>query len=852
MKRTSLFFLLLLLTAFSFNARSQPGTNDPTFNPTDVGYNLGYGADDPIYTTAIQSDGKIIIGGVFESYNETQIYHFARLNADGTLDSTFYLSNGASSIVYTTVLQNDGKIIIGGNFTAYNGTARSRIARLNTDGTLDVTFNPGMGANSVIFTTAIQSNGKIIIGGEFSSYNGTTINRIARLNTDGTLDATFNIGTGVNYDVYSTAIQNDGKIIIGGEFTSYNGTVINHIARLNTDGTLDATFNTGIGLNSYINAITIQSDGKIIIGGDFTSYNGIARNRIARLNADGTLDVSFNSGTSVNSYVYSTSVQSDGKIIIGGEFTSFNGTAKNRIVRINTDGTLDATFNTDIGANGGVKTAIIQSNGKIIISGEFTSYNGTARNHITRINANGMLDTSFNPGTGANGFVYTSAIQSDGKIIIGGYFSSYNGTPRNNIARLNTGGTLDANFNPGTGANNYIYTTTIQSDGKILIGGQFNMYNGTVIGHIARLNANGTLDTTFNPGLGPNGDILTTAIQNDGKIIIGGEFTTCNGTPRNDIARLNTDGALDATFNLPTSLFYIISTTAIQSDGKIIIGGGFSSFISGNGSFGRLNNDGTVDATFNPGLFIYLGLGPDNHVSTISIQSDGKIIIGGDFTFYNGIGRNRVARILNCGTTSTITETACVSYTAPDGLVYTTSGIKTAIIPNSTGCDSIITINLTINPVDVSLTVNNTVITANGTGANYLWVDCDNNYSPVSGETNQSFTATVNGNFAVIVTQGSCSDTSVCTPITSVGMSSVQKNAFLSIYPNPVSDELIIEIKGSTEKNNFEILNALGQIVFKSNFIEKTTIQTRNFIPGVYFVKLENSQTFEIKKVVKE
>ena len=130
---------------------------------------------------------------------------------------------------------------------------------------------------------------------------------------------------------------------------------------------------------------------------------------------------------------------------------------------------------------------------------------------------------------------------------------------------------------------------------------------------------------------------------------------------------------------------------------------------------------------------------------------------------------------------------------------------------------------------------------------------------PVSGETNQSFTTTVNGNFAVIVTQGACSDTSVCTLITSVGMSSVETKEVLFIYPNPVSDELIIEINGSTEKNNFEILNSLGQIIFNGNFIEKTTVKTRNFPPGVYYVKLENmiagqtgEKIFEFKKIIKQ
>jgi uncharacterized delta-60 repeat protein len=358
-------------------------------------------------------------------------------------------------------------------------------------GALDLTFNPGTGANNYIWTSAIQNDGKIIIGGVFSSYNGTARSRIARLNADGTLDATFNPGIGANLDVRATAIQSDGKIIIVGDFTTYNGTARNYIARLNSDGSLDATFNPGTGANNIIWESNIQSDGKIIIGGDFTSYNGVARNFIARLNTDGTLDATFNAGTGANLRVHTTAIQSDGKIIIGGAFTTYNGTARNRIARLNADGSLDAAFNPGTGANDMVFTTAIQSDGKIIIGGIFTSFNGTARNRIARINADGSLDATFNPGTGANSPVYSTAIQSDGKIIIGGYFNSYNGTARNHIARLNTDGTLDNAFNPGTGANGYVYATAIQSDGKIIIGGDFQTYNGIARNYIARILVSG-------------------------------------------------------------------------------------------------------------------------------------------------------------------------------------------------------------------------------------------------------------------------------------------------------------------------------------------------------------------------
>jgi len=190
------------------------------------------------------------------------------------------------------------------------------------------------------------------------------------LNADGSLDTDFNPSVG-GHHVSTSAVQADGKIIIGGDFTTVNGTSRNRIARLNTDGSLDTSFNSGA--NNYVETITVQADGKIIIGGQFSAFNGTARNGIARLNADGTLDTSFNPGSGANSYVYTSAVQADGKIIIGGYFTTFNGTAHNRIARLNTDGSIDASFNPGSGANASVITSAVQADGKIIIGGGFTS-----------------------------------------------------------------------------------------------------------------------------------------------------------------------------------------------------------------------------------------------------------------------------------------------------------------------------------------------------------------------------------------------------------------------------------------------------------------------------------------------
>ena len=656
-----LLFLLFIGMAFVLPAHSQPGSNDPTFNTTDQGFGFGDGASSTVNTTAIQSDGKIIISGEFISYGGTARNGIARLNTDGSLDAGFNPGTGANNQIQSVAIQSDGKIIIVGLFTFFNGTARSRIARLNTDGSLDASFNPGTGANNTIQATSIQNDGKIIIGGLFTSYNGTARNKIARLNSDGSLDAGFNFGTGETNVIQPIAIQSDGKIIISGFFAINNEALAHRIVRLNVDGGLDATFNPGTGADNTIRAGAIQSDGKIIISGAFITYNGATRIRITRLNTDGSLDAGFNTGMGANGIIRTCAIQSDGKIIIGGVFTFYNGTMSNRIARLNTDGSLDAGFNTGTGASNTIQSLAIQSDGKIIIGGLFITYNGVTRNHITRLNTGGGLDESFNAGTGANNTIQTSSLQSDGKIIIGGDFNSYNGAARNKIARLNTDGSVDAGFNIGTGANSAIISTTIQNDGKIIIGGDFTTYNGTLTNKIARLNTNGSLDAGFNPGTGANSIIRSTAIQSDGKIIIGGTFTLYNGIVANRIARLNSDGSLDAGFTPGTGANNIIQTTAIQTDGKIIIGGSFTSY---NGTMvnriARLNTDGSLDAGFNPGT------GANNIIQTIAIQSDGKIIIVGYFTSFNGTVRRRITRLntdgsLDAGFTGTAANSTIFS-----------------------------------------------------------------------------------------------------------------------------------------------------------------------------------------------
>ena len=368
--------------------------------------------------------------------------------------------------------------------------------------------------------------------------------------TTNTTENNFDNSIGFNSSVFSIAIQPDGKIVCGGQFTQYKGVTNNRIIRLNTDGSKDSTFDNFIGFNSGVNSIAIQPDGKILVVGNFTTYKGLANVRIIRLNPDGSKDLTFNNSVGFNNNVLSMLIQSDGKILVGGAFTQYKGLIENRIIRLNSDGTKDLTFDNLVGFNGNPNSIAIQPDGKILIGGLFTTYKGLTENRIIRLNPDGSKDLTFDNLVGFNNQVYSIAIQPNGKILVVGDFTTYKGVSANRIVRLNTDGSIDTSFDYGTGFNNTMRTIVIQPDGKILIGGLFTTYKGLIENCIIRLNTDGSKDLTFNNSVGFDIQVFSIVIQNDGKILCGGGFTTYKGYSNNFIIKLNSDGSSSSTLNL--------------------------------------------------------------------------------------------------------------------------------------------------------------------------------------------------------------------------------------------------------------------------------------------------------------
>jgi uncharacterized delta-60 repeat protein len=669
--------LILLILASAFSAQAA-GEVDTTFNASAYGALTNQG---DVKVVKRQADGKILIGGQFTEVQGIGASGLARLNADGTVDTTFHPpdfashdSNNGSIVaggnIYAIAIQPDGKIIVGGNiFIGIFGQSgvRTGIRRLNTDGSIDSTFNPELLLfGSVVYDIKLQADGKILLGGLFTLSSSSTTSNLARLNADGTRDTAFTANTS-NAQIRDLEIQTDGKIVAGG-FSGGTSAPSAVVYRFNADGSNDAAFTAITSGSNTVEAVELQSDGKIVVAGNYLTLNTVSQGRVSRLNADGTLDLTFNTGgTGASAVVNDIAIRTDGKIIIGGNFSSFNGTPMQRIARLNTNGTLDNTFTnsgtiTDTAVNdvellpdsrilaglnpstlvnqvlrfsadgafdssfgartsrgGTVRQILQQPDGKILVGGEFLYANGVERHSLARFNTDGSLDTSFVPyfnNISPPQLIQAIALQPDGKIIVGAWHGIV-------LQRLNADGSQDLTFSAGLPSSSQVYSVAVQPDGKILIGGNLNL----ILPRFARLNTNGSRDNTFNPGQ-PDGIVHKIVFQPDGKILIGGLFGQISDIAvRRGLARYNADGVLDNTFNPPDGTNITVTDIDLQADGKIVQVGSH---------FRRLNINGTIDTSFAGGI--------NSDVYAVKIQPDGKILIGGGFSLVGETARNGIAR----------------------------------------------------------------------------------------------------------------------------------------------------------------------------------------------------------------
>jgi uncharacterized delta-60 repeat protein len=705
---------ITLLAALVGPAHAVPGFLDQTFGSFGTGGRIA--SDLGMGKVVLQTDGKIITA---ERDDQDRV-SVIRYLSNGTLDPTFdgdgiaaYALPGVNPFINCMAVQPDGKILVGG----VNGSPQNDflVVRLNPTGALDASF----GVNGFIYTDVfgngfdsaydllVQPDGKIVAAGIWKDPNSdATQFAVVRYNANGSLDATFD-GDGRRRIAYNTvsacsdvAIQSDGKLVLAG-YTDYAPNDYDFaVMRLNTNGSLDNTFDgdgivgTGIGGMDFAGSVAIQADGKIVVAGG-NQPGGTANGEIVRYLTNGALDASFDgdgkrilTGLTGNAFECDVAIQPDGKILYLDSRVEANGNQKFALYRMSSSGALDTSLDGDGEAlidfdpltsehERGTCIALLPD-GRIIVAGAGTQV------YIARLWPDGsidqgghvstdFLDALYDPNSLEMG--YGMAIQIDGKIVVAGDISRADFTGRGfALARYLPDGQLDASFGDswdpgrttfGFGGQETATGVAIQPDGKIVTSG-FVINGSTVDFMIARFNTDGTPDGSFGFGgfnvldfLGGPDYALDLALAPDGKILVAG--TVSNGTSAVfGVARFNSNGTVDNSFDgdgkqlvqFAVGQDHVCNTLVVQPDRKVVLGGQ----VGGNPALLRLDESGSLDGSFGAGGKVVIGLRTNGTINALALTSDGRYVgagmLGSDFglfcitstgALYSGFGSNGLA-----------------------------------------------------------------------------------------------------------------------------------------------------------------------------------------------------------------
>lgn len=756
MRTRCLILGLALLGAFSPARRLLAQAIDPTFT------RITTYQPSTIYDSALQPDGKLLVLGLFSRVDgDDNVAGLVRFNVDGSIDQAFAAAmraGGAASSAYYyqhLALQPDGKILL-----AYNGNPQQAgyLKRINADGSPDNTFTPGTilrgtGSSLELTDLVLQPDGKILLGGNFGTYNGTAAAGLVRLLPTGARDASFDVQTGFNVGALNNTglagrgvrflrLQPDGNILAGGTFTTYQGVGRPGLARLLPSGQPDASFlvsginsptlaglvlqpdgkivlagsipHTGQGTHAltrllptgaldasfqrpglffgpiigtfpvYENTLVLQPDGKLLVVGDFDTQPNFGREGMVRLNADGTRDASFSSGRGFltmpggRSAPLTVSLQPDGRILTGGLFTRYDGRYGN-FVRLHPDGRQDTTFVHRLHEPGQVRAYARQPDGKLLLAGQFAEVNGTAVSGVARLLPDGQVDPTWRT-PGLDGRPDALALQPSGKVVVIGAVADPRDAGRQHFVRFNADGSADASFQrttggsrvwalPGgqllvAGSGNFnkigvdgqsvssfpnllptggeVQAVALQADGRLLIGGAFTGLGGQPAGGLARVDANGVLDAAYtqaarvSAGSSP-GEVRALALQPDGKLVVGGLFTSIGGATRNALARLLPTGQADASFApLAAATAYTrLNAVAVQPNGRILYTGQYPY-----DSLFRVLADGQPDISFvNPLTQV------NGTMLGLDVLPSGQLMAIGSFTQVNYLQRHGLVRL---------------------------------------------------------------------------------------------------------------------------------------------------------------------------------------------------------------
>jgi len=648
-----------------------------------------------VLAAASLADGRIVLGGRFAEFSGESRTSLVRLKSDGSLDPGFSPSiDGDQSEVRVIRVQADGRLLIGGRFKSISGVPRSCIARLTPEGELDETFDPGQGAEdsfAVVYDLAIQDDGRILVAGAFTKFAGENREGVVRLFSDGTVDEAFQTevkwSPGLAY-VRALEIDGHGRVLMSGRFDSVNGQVRRGLARLLPGGELDLAFDTAEGVDGpgepIATVLRVTASGQIIVGGRFSSIGNVARSSIARLNEDGLVDEKFDPGAGFTDdagmpgVVNDLAFLDDGSLVVVGGFSCFRGERCLCVMEITQDGLPDPRFSVaglQFLKVGYVNSIARSQDGGFVAGGSFELVDGSERRALARFTASGKLDPEFSAAFAPHSIVHAILGLDKGQLLVGGEFEVVAGVSRINIARLDADGTLDAEFDAGSGPNGPVYALALQPAGSALVGGAFTLFGSHVRLGLARVDWSGAIDPLFDPVItyrGGAGEVYAILVQSDGRIVIGGFFDSVNGSPCDSLARLMPNGDLDPDFggglHIGGRTVQILAIVP-QKDGGILIAGAFEN-INGQPRSGiaRLEADGSLDAQFVPGL----GVGGGDLPIVYSVQpyAEKLLLLAGEFSSYDSVPHSNIVQTGLDGHLPDPSATSC-SKAGTDGVVNT-------------------------------------------------------------------------------------------------------------------------------------------------------------------------------------
>ncbi|HTL16138.1 MAG TPA: Calx-beta domain-containing protein [Patescibacteria group bacterium] len=616
-----------------------PDSNFPTNN----------GPDYFVRNIVLQADGQILIAGLFTNVDGVTHPHFARLTPAGQLDATF-APNLDQDPTHVELL-SDQRILISGAFTNVNGVARPGLAILLPDGSLDETFTPPAASQTDTQLNGLSAfNSQVIVAGSFTNLGGISRNHVARLMSSGAVDSAFNSPFDRTNTVTVQFVQSDGKPIISGAFSNVAGVAITNLVRLNTNGSVDTTFSSGLDPSEQVLKAWAQPDGRLLVLTRYANSFLTWIRRLVRLEADGALDPSFNPsfefpGFPFSGTISSLSLQPDGKILLGGNFLRVNGMARAGVARLLPDGTLDFCFDVALSDELFPFAIATEPSGNVLVGGTFNGLQGQFHPYLMRLvpppgcvpgqielGVSNLLSRGDSPNVvvpvvrtagedreesvdfttrdgsavagvdyvAVSGTVHFASGQRSQSIAIPLHLGAASNGPVNfelSIAQPGGGATLGLLTNAsitltpslrgtaGSPDTNYLVHLDGPvrfilplTNGAVFLVGDFTNVDGQLCPNVVRLQPDGTRDPAFIRATPLDGLIQSATLDPQGRVLIAGYFQHVDGQWRPALARFGTDGALDAAFGLfdqaTNSLGYVAQAAAVcvLADGSIVCG----------------------------------------------------------------------------------------------------------------------------------------------------------------------------------------------------------------------------------------------------------------------------------------